>query len=95
MPWNWPSRITSITTVLLPHRHPHLHPWRKPRHRLPVASADGGSLPQAQNVASQMGCSAVRPSGGTTFTASCGSCDVQIDCDGGKCHPTHTVKPAQ
>lgn len=57
-----------------------------------VASANTGTLTQAQNVASQIGCNAVRPSGDTTYTASCGSYEVVIDCDGSKCHPTHTVR---
>jgi len=60
-----------------------------------LASADVSSLTQAQNAASQIGCSAVRPNGNNTFIASCGSYDVMIDCDGGKCHPTHTVKAGQ
>ncbi len=55
------------------------------------APTNAGMLTAAQGVANQLHCNAVRPNGDTTFTASCGSYDVVIDCDGGKCHPMHTV----
>jgi hypothetical protein len=57
--------------------------------------ANAGVLSMAQGVANQLGCNSVRPNGDTTFTASCGSYDVVIDCDGGKCHPVHTVNTHQ
>lgn len=60
-----------------------------------LASSNAGLLSRAQSAANQIGCGAVRPSDGSTFTASCGSYDVVIDCDGGSCHPTHTVKATQ
>lgn len=46
---------------------------------------------QAQHVADNMKCGAVRPSG-TGFVASCGAYGIFIDCDTGQCRPTHTVK---
>jgi hypothetical protein len=57
----------------------------------PVASADVATTSIAQAVANQMGCGAVEAHGDSTFVAPCGSYSVAIDCDGGKCHPTHTV----
>lgn len=47
---------------------------------------------QAQGVANQLGCSAVRPQGDHDFVASCGSYDVAIECDDGKCRPVHTIE---
>ena len=60
-----------------------------------VASANAATTSIAQNVANQLGCGAVRASGDSAFVASCGSYDVAIDCDGGKCHPAHTIKANQ
>ncbi|WP_445145670.1 hypothetical protein [Dyella sp. Tek66A03] len=60
-----------------------------------MASAEAATTSIAQGVANQMGCGPVRASGDSTFVASCGSYDVAIDCDGAKCHPTHTMKANQ
>jgi hypothetical protein len=60
-----------------------------------MASAGAATTSIAQGVANQMGCGTVRASGDSTFVASCGSYDVAIDCDGAKCHPTHTIKANQ
>jgi hypothetical protein len=46
----------------------------------------------AQTVANQLGCGAVQPNGGSTFTAACGSYSVLIGCDGDQCRPMHTIK---
>jgi hypothetical protein len=58
---------------------------------VPAAPVNNGATTMAQGVANQLGCGAVRASGESTFVASCGSYDIAIDCDGDKCHPTHTV----
>lgn len=55
------------------------------------APVDSATMSMAQSVANQMRCGAVRANGDSTFVASCGGYDVAIDCDGGRCHPTHTV----
>jgi hypothetical protein len=59
------------------------------------AAQDGGLMAMAQNVAKRLGCGAVRAGADSTFLASCGAYDVVIDCDGGQCRPTHTVKAEQ
>lgn len=45
----------------------------------------------AQKLSTRMGCGDVKSTGGTTFKAECGAYNVAIDCDGGSCHPTHTI----
>lgn len=51
-----------------------------------------GMAAMAQGVASQLSCGPVRANGDSSFLASCGAYDMAIDCDGGRCRPTHTVK---
>lgn len=46
----------------------------------------------AQNVATQMGCGAVKADGNSAYIASCGEYGVYIGCDGGQCRPLHTIK---
>ena len=45
----------------------------------------------AQKVSAGMGCGDVKATGAATFQADCSSYTVAIDCDGGACHPAHTV----
>jgi hypothetical protein len=47
---------------------------------------------KAQDVANQLGCGVVSANGDMTYVASCGDHGVVIDCDGGRCHPAHTVR---
>jgi hypothetical protein len=56
---------------------------------MPGADADAA---RAQNAATQTGCGVVQPNGDSTYTAPCGSYDVVIRCDSGKCQPVHTIK---
>ena len=46
----------------------------------------------AQNVATQMGCGAVKDYGDSGYVAPCGSNGVYIGCDAGQCRPLHTIK---
>lgn len=65
-----------------------------PTTTLPVATiamADSPTTSQAQGVANQLGCGAVKASGAGGYVAPCGSYAVFIDCDTGRCRPTHTV----
>ncbi|MET0331574.1 MAG: hypothetical protein ABW154_09085 [Dyella sp.] len=60
-----------------------------------IASIGAATASIAQRVANQLGCGAVRASGDSTFVTSCSSYDLAIDCDGGKCRPTHTIRGNQ
>jgi hypothetical protein len=55
-----------------------------------AAPVDGGTQ-MAQTVAHQLGCGMVHPNGDSTYVAPCGSYSVVISCDGGQCHPMHTI----
>lgn len=57
-----------------------------------AAGADAAMTAMAQGVANQLKCGAVRAHGDSSFLASCGAYDVAIDCDDGRCRPTHTIK---
>ncbi|MBM7129004.1 hypothetical protein [Dyella mobilis] len=46
----------------------------------------------AQNVATQMGCGAVKADGDSAYVAPCGENGVYIGCDAGQCRPLHTIK---
>jgi hypothetical protein len=56
-----------------------------------TASDNTPTMSVAQNIASQLGCGVVKADGSSGFVAPCGSYEVAIDCDGERCHPTHTV----
>lgn len=47
---------------------------------------------RAQQVSSHLGCGEVSPANNDEFTASCGNYSIAIDCSGGSCHPTHTIR---
>jgi hypothetical protein len=55
-------------------------------------AANTAITPMAQGVANQLGCGVVKANGDSTYVAPCGDHGVVIDCDGGQCHPTHTVR---
>ena len=81
-----PSSTASVTALATP--------LATPQSPVPAAasSTDASLAAMAQSVANQLKCGTVRPHGDAIFLASCGAYDVAIDCDGGRCHPTHTVK---
>jgi len=58
---------------------------------LETVSAGSIAASMAQRVADQLGCGAIRPDGSSSFVASCGTYDVAINCDNGKCYPTHSI----
>lgn len=53
--------------------------------------ADSAAMPQAQGIATQLGCGTVQSQGDSTFLAPCGTYGVLIDCYDGRCHAMHTV----
>lgn len=57
-----------------------------------MAMVDSPTTSQAQGVANQLGCGSVKANGAGGYVAACGSYGVYIDCDTGRCRPTHTVK---
>ncbi|MFC4525117.1 hypothetical protein ISN76_02615 [Dyella halodurans] len=57
-----------------------------------IAMASAPIEAQAQSVASQLGCGAVKAGATGGYVAPCGSYGVYIDCDTGRCRPSHTVK---
>jgi hypothetical protein len=46
----------------------------------------------AQKISNTQDCGDVRSIGGSNFQAPCSEFDIVIDCDGGSCQPTHTVR---
>lgn len=58
---------------------------------LQESAATAAIEPNAQSIATQLGCGAVQANGATTFVAPCGSYSVLIDCDSGQCRPMHTL----
>ena len=60
-----------------------------------TATASSPLESQAQSVANQLGCGTVKASATGGYIAPCGSHGVYIDCDAGRCRPTHTVKPEE
>lgn len=57
-----------------------------------IAMSDSAVASQAQSVANQLGCTSVKAGGAGGYVAQCGSYGVFIDCDSGRCRPTHTVR---
>jgi hypothetical protein len=57
-----------------------------------VAMVQDATQSLAQNVASQMGCGAVKAQGDAGYVAPCGTYGVYIGCDAGQCRPLHTIK---
>lgn len=60
----------------------------------PVVAERPDLLARARELSTQLRCGDVQSTGDTTFVAQCSGYAVAIDCDGGRCHPTHTVKPS-
>lgn len=56
-----------------------------------TADANAAGTSMAQDVATRMGCGAVKADGTDSFVAPCGTYSVLISCDGSQCRPMHTV----
>jgi hypothetical protein len=57
-----------------------------------TVATEQSMLSLAQNVATQMGCGAVKAHGESGYIAPCGSNGVYIGCDAGQCRALHTIK---